>query len=402
MQKGGEISRALTSHIRVLLAEARYIQQRREYLECGISDDEDDCIEDLNQTQKSKFKLILFFFFSIAHINEYLLNLDSNKINDLIRMHIRLNTIKNEIDILENPDMRKAFEENLNSNLNGNKSKTTCNSFMVTFPGSITDQINHLHSLKTIINNDEQIELYRSLKVNYILFYFFFYIKFKFIYLQNCLNECSPSSKIFIPVGRHFVKFLEYFHDKGVLSGFGGRSGTIGLNADSNSISSDIDYQHESVIMTQDCDSVLLMLNVDFTIENITLDCRNVRTGILLRKGCVTFSNCTFVGDENSSTKVCFNVLGSAKLVLKNCLLKHFSTAINCYANTKVSIDGTVIANCGTAIECHQDPFSIIFQNARIIGSKHYGIIISVEDESATEDFKSRKVMYPNIEMVQR
>lgn len=45
------MSRAVASHIRLLLTEARYIQQRREYLEYDMCDD-----DDLNATQPSKCK----------------------------------------------------------------------------------------------------------------------------------------------------------------------------------------------------------------------------------------------------------------------------------------------------------------------------------------------------------
>lgn len=41
LQKG-IISRSLGYHIRMLLTEARYIQQRRNYLEHGIDDNEDE------------------------------------------------------------------------------------------------------------------------------------------------------------------------------------------------------------------------------------------------------------------------------------------------------------------------------------------------------------------------
>lgn len=41
LQKG-IISRSMGHHIRMLLTEARYIQQRRDYLEHGIDDNEDE------------------------------------------------------------------------------------------------------------------------------------------------------------------------------------------------------------------------------------------------------------------------------------------------------------------------------------------------------------------------
>lgn len=54
LQKG-IISRSLGHHIRMLLTEARYIQQRRDYLEHGIDDNEDD----LNKSMRN-FNIIKY------------------------------------------------------------------------------------------------------------------------------------------------------------------------------------------------------------------------------------------------------------------------------------------------------------------------------------------------------
>lgn len=54
LQKG-IISRSLGHHIRMLLTEARYIQQRRDYLEHGIDDNEDELSKSMRNYNLIKY-----------------------------------------------------------------------------------------------------------------------------------------------------------------------------------------------------------------------------------------------------------------------------------------------------------------------------------------------------------
>lgn len=46
---------------------------------------------------------------------------------------------------------------------------------------------------------------------------------------------------------------------------------------------------------------MLLTFNGDFTLENVTLDCRNVRLGIWCMRGTVILKNCYLIGDATSA-----------------------------------------------------------------------------------------------------
>lgn len=67
---------------------------------------------------------------------------------------------------------------------------------------------------------------------------------------------------------------------------------------------SELDTGHKTnaIIMSEDNDSTLLVFNGDYTIENVWLDCRNVRRGLWCRRGTITLKNCRIIGDEKSST----------------------------------------------------------------------------------------------------
>lgn len=72
-----------------------------------------------------------------------------------------------------------------------------------------------------------------------------------------------------------------------------------------------INDKMDAIIRTHNNDSILLLNHADnFNAKNITFDCRNVRTGLIIRKGCVTVENCKFLGNANSKSNVGIVVSG--------------------------------------------------------------------------------------------
>lgn len=118
----------------------------------------------------------------------------------------------------------------------------------------------------------------------------------------------QSSNEIYIPAGKHFIKFVEYLNDDGSLHGVAANE-KLSLN---ERIEREINLSEESVVKASYDDTVLLMFTENFTIENVTIDCRNVRTGILLRKGSLTLINCTMIGDHQSSTSIGLTVMGKS------------------------------------------------------------------------------------------
>lgn len=98
---------------------------------------------------------------------------------------------------------------------------------------------------------------------------------------------------------------MEHLNDNGIIRGL-----TPVVSKESRLLCETDDHSNAAVLMTKDDDSVLLVIDGDFTIENVTLECNNVRTGILIRKGNVLLRDCTLIGYSASSTKVGIDVAG--------------------------------------------------------------------------------------------
>lgn len=83
-----------------------------------------------------------------------------------MRLHLRLAVIRNEIELLENPEMRRVYEEiNFNtkpSNDNGSEAK----SYIVTSRGTIDKQIEYFNAAKSFIGDDKIVHVVPSLKVS--------------------------------------------------------------------------------------------------------------------------------------------------------------------------------------------------------------------------------------------
>lgn len=200
--------------------------------------------------------------------------------------------------------------------------------------------------------------------------------------------------EIFIPSGIHSIKYVDYFI---------GNSSICGIKiVDNNNSSTESDI----IIQSAEEDSALLMLNGDFKLENVTLDCRKVRTGILLRKGCLTLKNCTLIGDEKSCTTVGCVALGiiqkklkkkrktfanfetfsdGTSLIIIDCIIKNFATAINCHPKVNAQLTRTIIQNAITGIECTSDPsVTITFEQCKMDAIKRYGIMIQKYNSTGT------------------
>lgn len=177
------------------------------------------------------------------------------------------------------------------------------------------------------------------------------------------------------------------------------------------------DHSNAAVLMTKDDDSVLLVIDGDFRIENVTLDCNNVRTGILIRKGNVLLRDCTLIGYSSSSTKIGIDVAGEfewnstlvclvlnklflvidgATLTLINCVLRDFATAISCNAAASIITSNCIINGSGTAIECSGFDFKLTLNDTVISDTKRYGILVtSYSNEEANP---TKKTTYDSIE----
>lgn len=245
-----DMNLALATHIRALLAEAEYIQRRREYLELDISDDED-------------------------------MNDNKTEITELMSLHVRLANIKHEIKMWENPKLRKVFEPI---------------KFPLRQPGRISivmerstvlpKHIRDLETAREIIGEEESVETSSS--------------------LQECLMNGGSAGHIYLAGGLHSIKFLEILNNS--IVGLVPCENSIDLRLIENVVDS-----KQPVIAAKEFEDILLTLGGDVKISNVILDCRKVRTGISIRSGSIKFENCTFIGNNSSTTSSAITMFGKCR-----------------------------------------------------------------------------------------
>lgn len=94
---------------------------------------------------------------------------DSQKVDRFMRMQLRMLEIRNEIEMLENPVIRKTYEEvhfkAKSSNDATSKYDRKSNVYVVTKPDTIDKQMEYFESVKKLIGADEVVKCSPSLMV---------------------------------------------------------------------------------------------------------------------------------------------------------------------------------------------------------------------------------------------
>lgn len=335
--KNKKMSKRLSSHVLALLAEANYIQKKRELLEMEIDEQEEE--ED-------------------AECADLTLN---SKATEMMKLHLRLNAIKNEIDILENPAMREVYEKvrfHEDETAFEVGEEVTAEAFVVTHIGTLDQQMQYLNEAKKYIDQRKIVRICDS--------------------LQGALDRCKSSDELYLPPGKHMIKFLEYLNSGGSLKAISSINFVDVCESQKLEVLQDI-----PIVSSKDDDSILLTIDGDYCFENIMLDCANVRTGVLVKRGNVTFKNCCFVGDPKSTTKQGLVIFGNSTVRFENSVIQHFSTGIYSNQNCIIQLSNTTIQSCINGIEvlCAGQ---INFTNTRINSCISYGIILDAADADDT------------------
>ncbi|XP_011200342.2 protein nessun dorma [Bactrocera dorsalis] len=325
------MKKTLAAHVRKLLTESKYLQQRREYLELGLTDeDEGDLEETMGKTE----------------------------VTDLMRLHLRLAMIRNEIELLENPEMRRIFQEikfpeekyfNENEQNDISSEKKLGRIYFVMAPCTLDQQIYLLQIAKKRIPKDALVQNVPT--------------------LQEILNSCNNYDCIYLSPGHHTVKFLENMADGGRL---------CGLTTDKEKFTNSSDYfTKENVsISSSDEESVLFVFERSFTIENIVLDCRNVQTGILVKSGTLCLRNCILIGDGKTSTQQGIICHKGTSVILEKCIVERFATGVTVMNESLLQLKHTNVLNCKIGIDlsvhskCH-------FDNSKITNSLNNAVHVS-------------------------
>ena len=338
-----KMSRSLLSHIRILCSEAQYIQQRRVNLEMDLNDDEDDDDDE---------------------------EFENTHVTKLMRLHLRLNIIKNEIEMLENPDIRRVYEiikfpgGNKNDmtssvkNIEKSDFEESADFYIVASKGTLKDQLAYLNKASEIIGEEKLVQISST--------------------MQESLDSSKSSSEIYVPPGQHSIRFLSYLNGGGAIRAIS----EIKFNE-----CSEKDIQNltdKAQLFSFDEDSILLAVDGDYTFENLILSCDNVRTAVLVKKGNVTFKNCYIYDTQQSSSKKGIVIFGGSLVKFENCVIKNFATAIYSNCDTKITLKNTNISDCFVGIELLEE-CQMEMQDSHIKNCRQYGIMME-KTKNVTED----------------
>lgn len=345
------MSKRLVSHVLALLAEANYVQKKRELLEVEIEEEEG------NADGVDSESLV-----------------ENRRTSKLVELHLRLNVIKNEMKILEDPTLREAFEKvRFGTTSEG---QIEGEALIVIQTATLDQHIGYLNEAKAIVGPTKTVRICDS--------------------LQGALDRCVPSNELYLPPGKHVIKFLEYLHSGGSLKAVkiisfvdACRRGQLGA------------IEGRAFVRSKDDDSVLLTIDGDYCFENIVLDCTNVRTGVLIKQGNVTFKNCCLLGDAKSSTKQGIVAFGNSTISLDNCVLKDFSTGIYANDNCQIHLKDSIILDCINGIDILGGG-QASFHSTDIHSCRTFGVLLEVADLNTSQKAEQPRMFFDNYNEINR
>lgn len=318
--KNRKLSKGLSSHIRGMFAEAKYIQNMQENLENSF----DESSEQID----------------ISHGES------KDKARKLLELHFKMIKIKHELDILINPEMRTIYEEMAFSvHTNDEKCIAEAKVFAVTKDGTLSEQIQIIEELKHKIPQDAKIHWQT---------------------IHNALSNAALKSEIFIPSGDHAINFLEYMSGDILLSGL------TEIKIDQLDLEQADRYAR---ICAADSGAMLFAVDGDLRMENLIIDCRKVKTGFVVKDGLLTIKNCVIYGSKESSVTEGFAISGSTKLLMENCVINDFATGISINESAKVTIRNSIIKNCNLGVQLLAEDSTLSIENSSILNCDEKGIL---------------------------
>lgn len=316
--KNKQISKGLSSHIRGMLAEAQYIQHKRENLENSFEESDEEI--DISKGESKE------------------------KARKLLELYLRMMKIKHEVDILINPEMREIYEEVKFPHHRLGKTNERM-VFAVTKAGILSEQIQTIQELKNKVTDETKIH---------------------WLSLHDAIAASGASSEIYIPAGVHSISFLEYLNGNVLLCGLS----PISIET------LDMEQLHRYAKVTaDDSGSMLFVVDGDLQLQHLIIDCENVKTGFLVKDGKVTVKNCVIIGTKESSVTEAFTISGATKVLIENCVIMNFATGIVVNDTAKVNIRNSSIKNCNIGIQLLDNDAMMSMENASLINCDEYGIL---------------------------
>lgn len=307
----GKLNKALHSLVRHMLTEAQYLQAKKEEIEAILENEGEE---------------------------------NTAKKEELMRLNYRLTKIANEIDIIENPVLRKLYEKmkfdlpkecitNSGSRYNHMEDLLEKNSNFVVCPtGHLSDIV---QSLKLV---NERVSSVVTIKNSF----------------KDLLESCCTRNDVYVLPGEHILTHSEYIYQHG------------------NYLS----LEQGAIIGTKFTENTLFSVYGNISFTNLTFDCSNVQNGIIVQGGDVCFEKCTFKGNKTKDPIGLF-VEKYGKAHVRDCTFIDCSSGIFVNFDGTIHVDQTTFDNCNTGINLStESSFSI--SDSKILNYTDAGIYVEV------------------------
>ncbi|XP_014215719.1 protein nessun dorma [Copidosoma floridanum] len=339
--KTGVVCKKTCDIIRTLMREGRDIQAKLAKLELEMSDDDDDG-EETDQPKKS---------------------MNEDKACRVMKLHLRLQQIKSEWEILENGKMREVLVRNQNFSSKESEVKRResrgrkAEAHFVWLGGTLQETIEALKSVQDLLPCSIFLKTLDS--------------------LQDAIDTSDVGDIIVIGKGEHQIKGAGSLEEGGMFKGL---------------------YKPEQTIIcpgeTECGPSLLDFSGKDVQLENLTIDLRELQAGILVREGLLKLTNCHILANNESVTKLGIVVLSGAKLIAQKTKFTGLGTAIVVHDSAETILNECVVDACIEGMQLYnKSRFSA--SNCFFTNCKEYGI------RKETEKVNDSKVQSGDVNVLQ-
>ncbi|XP_034942237.1 protein nessun dorma [Chelonus insularis] len=314
--KRNMVNKETADIIRTLVREGKNIHARISRLEADISDKEEE----------EETKCLV----------------DEGKTCQLMKLHLRLQQIKTEMEVLENPDMRKMLQRNpgsINPSIDAKRRESRgrkSEAYFVWHGSSLENTIECLNKVQSFLSKDIFIKTAG--------------------HMQEALDASEAGDNIIIGEGEHQIKGAGGLEDGGIIRGICDYKKTILCAKDNISAPSLLDFSGEQVLL-----------------ENVTVDLGELQAGILVRKGLVKLNKCQILASNQSVIKLGIVVLSGSKLIAENTTFIGLGTAIVVHVSGEAVLKDCKFGACTEGMEI-QEGAQVHASNCFVSDCKEYGI----------------------------
>ncbi|EFN77323.1 protein nessun dorma [Harpegnathos saltator] len=316
----GSIDKQTCDLIRSLVREGRQIWDKISNLEGQLTDDEDK-----TQTADTTF--------------------------ELMHLHFRLQQIKSEMDVLENPTMREMVLKHQSSidKDTTNKNEITC--YFVWLNGTLKGLQETCDKVQELLPNDLSIKIYGC--------------------LDEALHTCKTGDMIILGEGKHKIDGAGGLETGGTIRGIYDARHTILHPKDLNSASTLLDFSDSST-------EVLL--------NNICINLGELPIGIIVRSGVVRIKHCIIsnLSSKEKTVQTGIVVMPDGRLIMEDTLLEFLGTAVLICAHGEVVMNNCQIRSCYVGVQL-SDHSSLTANKCVFDGCREYTIQMDTEKHVSDE-----------------